>query len=156
MFSSIKCRIRCIVFSSCMDNSGILWSSCRSSITLFRFSFFTAALYFPSGKLVKDSCSIFGRPYFSFASAKARIINAIFRARFLIVCRPSRSFFTSSAVKPCTWFQYVEEATGMLLMVKYLFNTSKLAVFQGFQYILYTIAQSIPLHYLRYKSICQL
>ena len=61
--------------------------------------------YLPSGKLVKHPRSTCGRPYFSFASAMARIMKAIFRARLRMVCRPSRSFFTSSAVKPCTWFQ---------------------------------------------------
>ena len=64
-----------------------------------------ARSYFPSGKLVKASRSRVGRPYFSFASAKARIMKLIQRARLRIVCRPSRSFATSSAEKPCTWFQ---------------------------------------------------
>ena len=64
-----------------------------------------ARSYFPSGKLVKASRSMVGRPYFSFASAKARIIKLILRARLRIVCRPSRSLPTSSAVKPWTWFQ---------------------------------------------------
>ena len=61
--------------------------------------------YFPSGKLVKESFSTAGRPYFSFASTIALIINAMFLARFRMVCSPSRSFLTSSALKPCTWFQ---------------------------------------------------
>ena len=64
-----------------------------------------ARSYFPSGKLVMTSRSFAGRPYFSFASAKARIIKLIQRARLRIVCRPSRSFLTSSAEKPWTWFQ---------------------------------------------------
>ncbi len=58
--------------------------------------------YFPSGKLVKAPRSTFGNPYFSFASAMALIMKLIFRARFRIVCSPSKSFRTSSAVKPCT------------------------------------------------------
>ncbi len=58
--------------------------------------------YFPSGKLVNKLCSTVGRPYRSFASAIARIRNAMFLARLRMVCSPSRSFFTSSAVNPCT------------------------------------------------------
>lgn len=41
--------------------------------------------YFPSGKLVKASRSTCGSPYFSLASAKALIINAMFLARFRMV-----------------------------------------------------------------------
>ena len=61
--------------------------------------------HFPSGKLVKAFASIGFRPYFSFASAIARIRKAMFRARFRMVWSPSSSFSTSSAVKPCTIFQ---------------------------------------------------
>ena len=42
-----------------------------------------------------------------------------------MVCRPSRSWRTSSGVLPWTWFQYWEGTTGMLEMVKYLFSWSK-------------------------------
>ena len=58
--------------------------------------------HFPSGKLVKKSCSSVGRPDFSFSAAMALIRKAMLRPRLRMVWSPSRSFFTSSAEKPCT------------------------------------------------------
>ena len=55
-------------------------------------------------------------------------IQAIFLARFLIVCIPSRSCLTSSGVFPCTIFQYEDVTIGICIMEKYLFITSKDAV----------------------------
>ena len=42
--------------------------------------------------------------------------------------RPSSSWAASPGVQPCTLFQYVEETTGISLMVKYLLSTSNEAV----------------------------
>ena len=72
-------------------------NACKSELSQISLK-----VYFPSGKLVKYERSTGGRPYFSFASAMALIRKAMFRARLRMVCRPSKSFFTSSAVKPCT------------------------------------------------------
>ena len=52
----------------------------------------------------------------------------MFRASVRIVWSPSASLRASSAEKPCILFQYWLEATGIPLMVKYLFSTSKEAV----------------------------
>ena len=56
------------------------------------------------------------------------MIQAMFAASVLRVWRPSSSCATSSALEPWTWFQYWDEATGMLQIVKYLFRRSKVAV----------------------------
>ena len=40
-------------------------------------------------------------------------IQAILFPNVLIVCSPSKSFFTSSGVNPCTEFQYCEVITGI-------------------------------------------
>ena len=45
--------------------------------------------------------------------------QAMLRARVRIVCRPYRSWRTSSGVFPWTWFQYWEDTIGMLVMLKY-------------------------------------
>ena len=50
------------------------------------------------------SVSGYGMPC-SFARAKLRIIQTIFRARFRMVCMPSRSLAASSAVSPWEMFQ---------------------------------------------------
>lgn len=49
-------------------------------------------------------------------------------ASVLMVCMPSGSLSRSSARLPWTWFQYWEDTTGMLQIVKYLFRRSKDAV----------------------------
>ena len=49
------------------------------------------------------------------------------RARVRMVCSPSASSFASPGAPPCTLFQYWLETTGMPLMVKYLFSSSKVA-----------------------------
>ena len=50
------------------------------------------------------------------------------RASVRMVCIPSASCRTSSGVFPCTIFQYCEDTIGMLLMPKYLFSWSTVAV----------------------------
>ena len=45
-----------------------------------------------------------------------------------MICMPSRSCLTSSGVVPCVAFQYWDDTTGMLEMVKYLFSRSKAAL----------------------------
>ena len=49
------------------------------------------------------------------------------RARVRMVCKPSASWRASPASRPWMLFQYWLEATGMPLMVKNLFNSSKTA-----------------------------
>ena len=55
------------------------------------------------------------------------IKKAMFRARTRMVCIPSPSSSASPAAPPWTLFQYWLEATGIPLMVKYLFSSSKVA-----------------------------
>jgi len=54
--------------------------------------------------------------------------QAILRPSVRITCMPSRSCRTSSGVLPCTMFQYVEPATGICAIPKYLFKPSSAAV----------------------------
>lgn len=60
-------------------------------------------------------------------ASKHLIIHARFLARFLMVCMPSASCSASPGTRPCTRFQYVEPATGICDMPKYLFSTSNVA-----------------------------
>ena len=55
------------------------------------------------------------------------IKKAMFRARVRMVCSPSSSCWASPRSRPWTEFQYWLEATGMPLIVKYLFSSSKVA-----------------------------
>ena len=45
-----------------------------------------------------------------------------------MVWRPSRSWRTSSGVRPWVEFQYCEETTGIRMMVQYLLRRSKVAL----------------------------
>ena len=45
-----------------------------------------------------------------------------------MVCIPSASCVASPGSRPCTLFQYCDDTTGMLLIVKYLFNLSNVAL----------------------------
>ena len=55
-------------------------------------------------------------------------IQAMLRPRVRIVCSPSMSWEASPGKRPCTLFQYCDGTTGMLLMVKYLFSRSNVAL----------------------------
>ena len=73
---------------------------------------------------VHGSCSGMGSPpCFRFFN-----IHAMLRPKVRMVCSPSMSCEASPGVRPCTLFQYCDETTGMLLMVKYLFSRSKVAL----------------------------
>ena len=80
-------------------------------------------------KFVKIRSSRLGgrKPAFS-ASLKEIIRVAILSASTLIVCKPSASCIASSRVLPCIWFQYWEDASGILFIKKYLFNLSNAAL----------------------------
>lgn len=54
-------------------------------------------------------------------------IHAIFSPSERMVWSPSLSFRTSSGVKPCTEFQYCDDTTGILQIVKYWLSCSKVA-----------------------------
>ena len=69
-------------------------------------------------------CSLSGRS----TPSNAFSIQAILRARVRIVCNPSASCSASPGKSPCTLFQYCYGTTGILLMVKYLFKRSKVAL----------------------------
>ncbi len=51
----------------------------------------------------------------------------MFFARVRMICSPSLSCAASSALLPWMLFQYCPDATGIPLIVKYLFNPSKVA-----------------------------
>ena len=54
--------------------------------------------------------------------------HAMLLPRVRIICMPSLSCTTSSALFQCTEFQYWEDTRGMRAMVKYLFSRSKEAL----------------------------
>lgn len=78
-------------------------------------------------KCVDTGSSLWGSPYFSFPSAMLFMRNDMLRARVRIVCSPSSSLRASPGTSPWIWFQYWLDATGIPLMVKYLFSWSKVA-----------------------------
>lgn len=79
-------------------------------------------------KLVATRGSFSGRPYCARPSAMLFTRNAMFRPSVRITCMPSRSCRTSSAVLPCTLFQYWLDATGMPEIVKNLLISSNVAL----------------------------
>ena len=78
-------------------------------------------------KFVLWNGSFSGRPYFSFPRAILFIRNVIFLASVRMVCNPSKSCCASPAALPWMLFQYWLDATGIPLMVKYLFSSSNVA-----------------------------
>ena len=92
----------------------------KTQDTILRF-------FFPSYriKFVRMGVSLSGISMpFSFPSLMHLSSQAIFLPRLLMVCSPSPSSSTCSALEPCTIFQYWPETMGMELMEKYLFNWS--------------------------------
>lgn len=68
------------------------------------------------------------RKFCRIAKLPSLYIHTMFLARFIMVCIPSSSCGASSPYKPCTIFQYVEPATGICAIPKYLFKPSSAAV----------------------------
>ena len=56
------------------------------------------------------------------------ISQAMLSPKVRMICRPSRSWACSSGLRPWVAFQYWDDTTGILLMVKYLFSRSKAAL----------------------------
>ena len=71
--------------------------------------------------------SFWGTPKASLPRAMLFIRKVMFLARVRMVCMPSSSCAASPGILPCTLFPYWLEATGMPLMVKYLFSSSNVA-----------------------------
>ena len=75
--------------------------------------------------------------------------HTMFFARVLMVWSPSSSHSTSSGHDPWTWFQYCDDTTGMLHIVKYLFRRSNAAVAPPLLHET-THAPTFPLIFLEY------